>query len=503
MITIMKNIVTIFILTVGLLLASCNWDDFGDLNVNPNQATMPRTSALFTNAMLSTGGTILATTGALYAQLLSNKQYTSADNYQDVNFSTDFWFNGPLADLQKIIEMNTDDATKASVLGDGSNANQIAVAKIMMSYYYLHMTNRWGDLPYSEALRGPEGLLKPKFDSQEAIYDGVFQSLKDAVAMIDNGPNVRGDILLNGNMDRWKKFANTTRLIAAQRLSKINPTKAAAEFASAFAAGVIALDNSENVRYRYLNVQSYENPFYNSFTTQGRADWTIPDPLMNRMQINTYTSPHTGGVGVLNVAADPRLPVYANPIENTTSSYIGMPYGLTEAAAGLVPNSQVSFLGNAFRTQTSPAWVYTSAQVAFALAEGRLNNWIATGTAQGYYEQGIQASLNQHGVGAGYATYITNSEVAYDAAKALQQIITQKWIALFPNGYEAWAEWRRTGFPTLLPAENAFTPNGQIPRRQAYGTTEATLNPDNYQEALTRQGLTQDDLTGRVWWDKQ
>src|SRR5690606_41214737 len=137
------------------------------------------------------------------------------------------------------------------------------------------------------------------------------------------------------------------------------------------------------------------------------------------------------------------------------------------------------------------------------LAEGRFHGWINSAplTAQQYYDAGIQASLNQHGVGSGYATYITNSEVAFDAGRAIEQIITQKWIATFPNGYEAWSEWRRTGFPQLAPADNALTPDNEIPRRQAYGTNEANLNKANHSAALSRQGFAADDLTGQVWWD--
>jgi hypothetical protein len=493
-----KLIITTLILS--MVLYSCNWDDFGNLNVNPNASTTPKTSALLTNAMLSAGGTITATTGALYSQMLANKQYTSEDNYLTISFSQDGWFNGPLADLDKIIRLNSDEATKNVVVIDGSNANQIAIAKIMQSYYYLWMTNRWGDLPYSEALKGADGLLKPVFDTQEAIYNGCLQSLKDAVAMMDNGAAIKGDVLLSGNMTRWRKFANTIRLVAALRLSKVDAVKAKAEFASAFADGVIALDNSENVKYSYQTVQTYENPYYNSFVTAGRKDWTIADPLMSYLQMDTYTSPHSGSVGKMNVVADPRLPIYAAPIENTTSTYIGMPYGLTEAAAGGVPNSKVSFIGLAFRQQNTPAWIATSAQVAFCLAEGVLKGYIA-GDAKTYYEQGIQASLNFHGVGAGFATYITNSAVAYNGT--LEQIITQKWIALFPDGYEAWAEWRRTGFPVLSPAANATNESRQIPRRHGYSTAEATLNVDNYNAALQRQGFAKDNLDGRVWWDKQ
>lgn len=500
----MKNILSILsIMVIFAVVVSCGWDDFGDLNVNPNESTSPKTSALLTNSMLTTGSNVLATTGALYVQHISNKQYTSADNYQVINFASDFWYDGPLADLQRIIEINTGEATKVAASIDGSNENQIAIAKIMQSYYFLFLTDRWGDLPYSEALRGIEGILTPKFDPQSEIYDGCIQTLKDASAMITTGPGtipIRGDILLDGDMELWKKMSNTIRLVAAQRLSKVNPTKAATEFALAFNAGVIALDNSENLKYRYLNIQTYENPYFSSFVTQNRRDWVIPDPMMNMMQLLTYTSPHSGGTGKMNVVRDPRLPVYANPIENTVDVFIGMPYGLTEADAGSIPNSQVSFLGNAFRQQNSPAFIYTSAQIAFALAEGVVRGWIP-GDAKTYYEQGILASLNQHGVGAGFGAYMTNSEVAYNPARALEQILTQKWIALFPNGYEAWAEWRRTGFPNLTPSPNALTPSLQIPRRQAYGTTEANLNSENHQAALARQGFANDDLDGRVWWD--
>ena len=366
------------------------------------------------------------------------------------------------------------------------------------------MTNRWGDLPYSDALKGAaaEPVITPEYDTQEAIYDGCIQTLKDAVAMIDaSGDPISGDILFGGDMDMWEKFANTTRLIAAARLSEVSPSKAATEFASAYSDGVIALDNSENISYRYLAVQTYENPYYNSFVTSGRKDWTIADPLMNYMQIDTYTSPHPGakGSGMMDVIADPRLPVYANPVENTTT-YVGMPYGLTEAAAGSISNSAVSFLGDAFRMQDTPADIYTSAQVAFTLAEGVERRWI-TGDVQTFYEQGIQASLAQHGVDADYATYITNSEVAFDASRAIEQIAYQKWVAIFPNGYEAWAEWRRLGFPTLAPADNAQNESGEIPTRQGYSTSERDLNSSNYNDAISNQGWAADDLDGKLWWD--
>ncbi len=507
-----KRILTGLPLALTFVVASCTWDELPEINVNPNQSTTPRTSALLTNAIISLGGINLSTQAALYAQYVANKQYTSGDNYQTINFASDGFYSGPLMDLKKIIDMNTDEAQKDGVSIDGKNENQIAMAKILMAYYYLHMTDRWGDLPYEEALKGTEGLLRPVFDTQQQIYEKSIQSLKDAAAMIDVSDNsVAGDALLGGDMSLWIKFANTIRLNAALRLSKVAPSTAATEFADAFSDGVIALDNSENIRFRYLNVQTYENPYYNSFVTLGRRDWTIADPLMNLMQLDSYESPHKADysashpyksqTGQLDVARDPRLPVYANPIENTADTYIGMPYGYTEAQAGSVPAAQISYLGSTFRQQNSPAYIFTSAQVAFILAEGAHRGWINAMTAEEYYEQGIYASLEQWGVEDGFDDYMLNSIVAFDAGNALEQIITQKWIAMFPNGYEAWSEWRRTGFPNLAAPDNALTPNLQIPRRQAYGLNEASQNAANHAAALSRQGFAADDLTGRVWWD--
>lgn len=499
-----------------LVMASCGWDDMGDVNINPNEADVPPPSLLLTqtltNPNLSMGGIIISTQGALYAQYLSNKQYTSNDNYQIINFATDAYYAGPLMNLRRIIELNTDEETILFAANDGDNANQIAIAKILTSWFILHMTDRWGDLPYTDALRNLDQLL-PEFDAQQVIYEKAIQDLKDAVAMIVFDPEkpIRGDVLFDGDMEMWRKFANTTRLIAALRMSEVDPGTAETEFQDAFNDGVIALDNSENVIFRYLNVQTYENPYYNSFVTLGRKDWVIADPLMNWMQLDTYASPHRSWykdgnpyktqTGFLDVARDPRLPVYANPLENTTDEFIGMPYGLTEADAGDVESSEVSFMGDTFRQQNSPAIVYNSAQVAFVLAEGALRGWINGTSAEEYYETGIRASLEQWGVEDGYDDYMLNSAVAYDAGNALEQIITQKWIATFPNGYEAWAEWRRTGFPQLAPADNALTPDNEIPRRQAYGTNEANLNKANHAAALSRQGFAADDLTGHVWWD--
>ena len=175
-------------------MIACDVSDFDDLNVNPNETTTPNAAILLTNGIVfsdnsnfNIAGTVNATQGQLYVQYLANSQYTSADTYQDVRFSYNTFYNGPLADLQKVIELNTNEETKLTASVAGSNANQIAVAKILQSYYYLHITDRWGDIPYSEALQVDAGILAPKFDPQSEVYNGIFSTLKEAVGMMDGG----------------------------------------------------------------------------------------------------------------------------------------------------------------------------------------------------------------------------------------------------------------------------------------------------------------------------
>ncbi|UZD24491.1 SusD/RagB family nutrient-binding outer membrane lipoprotein [Algoriphagus halophytocola] len=486
----MKKSISKYILIgmVTLGVASCDIGDFGDTNVNPNQTTQAIPSSLLTNSLTSLGGTVSATQGQLYSQYLANSQYTSADNYQTIIFDYGGYYSGILMDLEHIITMNTDEETKVEASLYGSNANQIAVAQILQSYYFSFITDRWGDIPYSQALNIGEGVRQPAFDPQSEVYAGILATLKTAQANISSTAPVQGDILFGGNMDMWKKFANTLRMKMALRMSEVDPTTAAAEFTSAVNDGVIALDNSENIYYQNLPEAAFQSPWFARFLT--RRDYTVANTIVDRMQT-------TENGGVLDVAMDPRLPEYADPTD-IGGMYVGMPYGLSEAKAGAISNSDVSFLNENLRAQDARDYIFTSAQVLFSMAEAAERGWIS-GDAEALYYQGIEASLDQYGVADGYDTYITNSWVQFDSSMAMEQILTQKWIALYLNGYEAWAEWRRTGYPHLDPAEDALNDSKEIPVRQAYPLFELNLNSDNYEAVVARQGA--DGLDTPVWWD--
>ncbi|GHB77886.1 SusD/RagB family nutrient-binding outer membrane lipoprotein [Persicitalea jodogahamensis] len=476
-----KNLkISIMSALMATAMVACDPGDFGDMNLDPNNPSVPVTANLLTSAETALVGPITDTQPTLYSQQISEKFYTEASRYGTLNFSFNGFYSGPLVNLQEIIKLNTDEATKSTAAQNGPNANQIAVARILKAFFFWHMTDRWGPIPYSQALQGRDN-FKPAYDTQEAIYTDLFKELKEATAQMTSG-SIDGDLLLDGDMDRWKTFANSMRLVMALRLSEVKPDVAKAEFVSAMQAGVIS-SNAGNVVYDFLADENNDNPWEDRFQT--RLDFNISKPMAD----------------LLLATNDPRLPVFADPAV-LTQKYVGMPYGLEQGAAGAIPNGQVSFLGTDLRQQTSPGYIMTYAQMQFSMAEAALRGWI-TGSAKTFYEEGIKASFQQYGVynEAEYKAFIAQPEVAYTPAKGLEQIITQKWVSLYTYGYEAWAEFRRTGFPKLTPPANPISVSKIIPLRQGYPTTERDLNGGNYDAALTMLG-GKDELDMPVWWDK-
>jgi hypothetical protein len=197
---------------------------------------------------------------------------------------------------------------------------------------------------------------------------------------------------------------------------------------------------------------------------------------------------------------DPRLPVFAN--KNTAGNYVGLPYGLPGSTTVVINN--FSLLGSGIRLQNSPVSLVTYAQALFARAEAAKLGWIAGAdvTAKTNYDLAIQNSILQWtGSTTTVAAYAAQVGVVYDPVNAIQQIATQRWVHLFLHGYEAWAEWRRVGYPVLIAAPGA---NGdRIPRREGYPLIEQSNNTANYNAAVASFPYGgSDDLNTRVWWDK-
>lgn len=476
-----------YLLFTGLLTTTLACNDFGDINVNPNSALYPNTASLITgaertvgtmNSQVGPGGFNIAP--ALYVQQFSDVTYIEDSRYKTINFSYNGLYSGPLVNLQAIIDQNTNESTKGLAATYGSNGNQIAIARILKAYVFQYITDRWGDVPYTQALKADQN-FSPAFDKQQDIYNDLFKEWKEAAAQFDGGKAVSGDIMLASNATRWKKFAASLRLIAALRLSKVDPAKGKTEFAAALADGVLA-SNADNVQYKYLADANNENPLYTNYVRSNRKDFALSSTFVNYLkQVN-----------------DPRLTVYA--AKNLKGEYVGAPYGVFPAPGKA---QDYSLAGAAISAQTAPVNIMTYAQVLFAQAEAVKLGWI-TGDAKALYEAGIKASMQQW-LGTAYtdaalAAYIAQPAVAYSDAKAIELIGNQRWIALFFQGTEAWNEWRRTGYPVLKPAPTTLNGGTDIPRRLAYPTTETTLNAKNYADVTARQG--KDDQYTRVWWDK-
>ncbi len=466
-------------LSVASLFALTSCDKFGDTNINPNVTETPSTGALLTNVQAGLGGFAAQTRGGLYAQQVSETQYTETSLYSLPRLDFDGIYAASLYDLQNIIDVNTNDATKGTALKFGSNANQIAVARILKAYTYWTITDRWGDVPYFDALKGAEN-LSPAYTPQEQIYKDLVKELTEAVAQFDDGPGPTGDIIYAGSTAKWKKAANSLRMLIALRTSKVYPNPggwAATEFAAAFNDGAGFINsNADNLAVRYPG-GAFKNPWFATY--DGRTDYAESELMTD----------------ILSDLNDPRIAAYG-------SSTVGFPYGLPRSQAeafGTANTNYARVLAPALRAQNSPTVVIAYAHVALAIAEAAQRGWIAE-TPATWYSAGIQASWAQWGVAGDIAAYTSNPDVSL-ATNALQKIQLQQYLAYFSDGIQAWANWRRTGVPTLTVPADASNGSRGIPRRYTYGQREYDLNLANVTAAGAQ--YNNDAENGRVWWDVQ
>jgi hypothetical protein len=469
-------------LSAMLLATSCEKiKDFGDTNVNPNGTAVPSPAALLTNVLSGLGGLAAQTRPGLYAQQFSETQYTETSLYALPQLEFDGSFAGGLMDLQNIININTDPGTKDNASKFGANANQVATARIVKAYVFWTFTDRWGDIPYFEALKGSVN-LSPKYDTQEAIYKDLVKELKEANAQFQpTAAKVQGDIMYGGDIAKWKKFSNSLRMLIALRTSKVYPGPsefAATEFKDAFQdmQGYIAT-NADNFTIRYPGtVAAFSNPWQALYN--GRSDYA-ESKLMTDLTASL---------------SDPRQAAFG-------SSTTGFPYGLTRDQAVAFGTSYATILAANKRDRSSPLVVIGASDVLLAIAEAAQRGWV-TATVATFYQNGIAENWGEWGVTGNITTYMSNAAVALTgAASDIQKIQLQQYLSFYPDGLQAWSNWRRTGVPALTPTPNAIGSSKQIPRRFTYGPNEYNLNSANVKEAATRLsgGDTPD---ARVWWDK-
>lgn len=460
-------------------VGACDTDLTG-INQNPNAPTdVPATllirPAITGSAANGLGVGMTWNHAGLWAQHYAQIQYPDEDRFLvrdgTVQGFWDSWYSGPLRDLQAIIDK-----------GEAENRpNYVAMGLILRAWNMGIITDLWGDVPFSEAVNGHGGQFTPKYDTQQEVYNALFADLRRAAEIINPAQPGMGsvDLIYQGNMENWRRFANSLRLRLAMRLSNVDPATARSEFEAALAApGGVFTANAQEARLVYLATTN-RNPFFENQLT--RDDHRISATLVNH----------------LIATGDPRLPIYANPIQADGVSYIGHENGRITGSAPLTHRSKV---GNWFTSATSPVFFMRHAEVLFLRAEAAQRGWNAGGTAESLYEAAVRASMAQYGISDGAATtFLARPENNFAAApNKLRLIATQKWVALFGQGTEAFAEWRRTGYPVLTPGPEVVLPN--IPRRFPYPGLETSLNRANLNAAVQRQGDV--SLQGRVWWDR-
>ena len=466
-----------YIIIFALALSSCN-STLDDINKNPNATETPLAPYLLTGTLkqgadLYWGSESNFNSSLLFVQHWAKIQYAEPDRYDVSNTSfTSLWNTGYstlITDLNTILNFSDQQA----------NSNYKGIALTLRSWTFLLLTDAYGSIPYKEA-----GLkVTPAYNTQKEVYTGLLEDLKQAQSLLGtaNGA-VTGDLAYKGNITKWKKLVNSLRLRIALRISDKEPAlaKQAVIDATTDAAGVIS-NNSEIFQFIYTS-SPQQNPASAWFET--RDDYRISKTLVDK----------------LYELSDPRLPVYAQlPSDASVGKYVGGANGLSNSAANSQGFAKTSKPGTYFLTSQSPAVIFTYSEVLFDLSEAVARGYIA-GDAEQFYKNAITASFNQFGItdATVISNYLNQPIVKYDATNYAKSIGTQKWIAFFGQGLDAFAEWRRLDYPQLT-AGPATVLDGQIPSRFFYPGTEQSLNGTSYQASVAVQG--KDLLTTKLWFD--
>ncbi|QZK90043.1 SusD/RagB family nutrient-binding outer membrane lipoprotein [Flavobacterium sp. CHNK8] len=386
-----------------------------------------------------------------------------------------------------------------------------ALALILKVEGMHRVTDTYGPIVYSKFGTTDKTI---GYDSQEEVYNLMFKELDFAVTDLTKRVDAAEPSTFTttdlsgykGDYKKWVKFANSLRLRLAMRIVKKNPTLAKAEAEKAIAQKFGVMTTNDDL-FKIVS-PNFNNPIATISAAWGDV----------RMSADMES--------IMGGYQDPRLPVFFKTSAQFPGQYKGVRTGIEIAAkADHVDFSEIGPIVN-----SKEIVLMTTAEVYLLRAEGALRGWNMGGTAQSLYELGITNSFAQHGV-SGVAAYIADNAktakdyvdpnfpvnngaalntvtVAWDAAATnevkLQKIITQKWIAGFPEGQEAWSEYRRTGYPKLLPVLKN-TSGGKISsalgvRRVNFVQSEKDGNPGGVATGLAKLGGPDNGGT-RLWWD--
>lgn len=425
-----------------------------------------------------------------------------------------------------------------TTIGKPQYKNLHQISRIVKALVFQRITDVYGDVPYFHAGEGyHESIYFPAYDKQQDIYTDLLKEVSQAVDSLDeNADKPIGDLMYSTAGDQigeWKKFGNTLLLRIAMRLTKVDP--ATAQTWVKKVQGLTMTSNDDNALVMHDGNDPLSiNRIYRGIAEDGSIQLS---GQMGEAFIDT-----------LKYNQDPRLPVlaYVYPVDfqpgddpsggsADPADQVGLPngYDLGNTAYGLInykgnaaspgKPANPAYLGNTalysrpspiIFNATAPTLVLTYAESELLLADAcqRWGLTLAGQDAATHYRNGVIAGITELSAYGDSGTisesdaesyYTSQKSINYVASKGLQMINTQFWITTFFNEYEAWSNYRRTGYPTLKPVTypNSQSP-GAIPRRMEYSTVDKQINSANYNAAVAR--LTGGDkITSRVWWDTQ
>lgn len=474
----MKKILIIFISVFTLV--SCE-KDITSLNTDTKHPTVVAPEPLFANAQRNLSD-ILATPNVnsgifrLLAQQWTETTYFDESRYDLAtrNIPQNFYaaiYRDVLRDFSEAKNLIPKDINSSADV----KANQLAITDIMQVYAYSLLVNTFGNVPYSQALDFTNSF--PKFDDAKTIELDLLKRLDADIAALKTSAGSFGssDIIYNGNVASWKKFANTLKLKLGMILADSDPAIAKAAVESA--APNVFTSKSDNAAFEYFDATPNTNPVWVNLVQSGRKDFVGANTLVDKM----------------NSLADPRRQFYFTTVAG--GAYSGGIYGTSNNYAAY------SKPGDAIISPSVENLFLDYSETEFLLAEAAERGFSVGGTASTHYNNAVTASiLYWGGTALDATTYLAMPSVNYATATGTykQRIGEQKWIALYNRGFDAWTEWRRLDFPVLnVPPGLSYA---DIPLRFTYPVNEQNLNKANYNAAASAIGG--DLVKTKLFWDK-
>lgn len=539
----MKNInksILSFFLVVVFIATSCT-KDFPAINSNPTALTEGNfnPNSLLTSVQLTyTGSTDFAfeawrtnlgmasTMTQLFATTFGSwagDKYTLNNEYMHA-----YWNRAYPEQVKTVVELVEFTRNKPEY------ANLHQIGRLMKAMVFQRITDLYGDVPYFQAgLAYHDRLFYPVYDKQELIYADLFKEIEEASnALSTSGDKITGDAMFGGDISKWQRFGNTLLLRAAMRLVKVD--EAVAKSVARKALGKTMISNDDNafvrgsgpgvdrtVNNRYAQVLLGDSGGGEHFYTKWSKTFidflkNHDDPRLTRIaRVHVWTGSNPNSVTQNNnpsgdAALQKGMPNGKNTSQNNDgfSIYYDPSYtGTVNDPAGLNNYSSINL---DMVQRNSPTFFLTYAESEFLLAEAAVRWGAEYGNPKTHYENGVKASmsyLSQYNSNLAITAAEIDGYLAknpYMDSKGLELINTQYWAETGTglNFYEAWTNWRRTGYPVLTPIDYPGNiTGGTIPRRLTYPLGEASANEDNL-NAARNSILGGDFITSRVWWDK-